>query len=79
MREFAVHLRSVQDVQDFVNLSTTRPFTIRVSDGHHCVDAKSFMEMFTLNFTNRLQVLSEGYDWEFDQFVRDAGRFLEAV
>ena len=79
MREFAVHLRSVQDVQDFVDLATTRPFVIRVSDGNHCVDAKSFMEMFTLNFTNRLQVLSEGYDWEFDQFVQDAGRFLEAV
>ena len=75
MREFAVHLRSVQDVQDFVDLATTRPFVIRVSDGHHCVDAKSFMEMFSLNFTNRLQVLSEGYDREYEQFLWDADRF----
>ena len=75
MKEFAIRLRSVQDVHDFVDLATTRPFNVRVSDGNHCVDAKSFMEMFSLNFTNRLQVLSEGYDWEYEQFLRDADRF----
>lgn len=76
MREFEIRLRSVQDVQDFVALATTRPFTVLVSDDHHRVNGKSFMEMFCLNFSNRLRVLSEGYDWEFDQFLRDAQRFL---
>ena len=75
MKEFAIRLRSVQDVHDFVDLATTRPFNVRVSDGNLCVDAKSFMEMFCLNFNNQLQILSEGYDWEFEQFLRDADRF----
>lgn len=76
MREFEIRLRSVQDVQDFVDLATTKPFTILVCDDYHRVNAKSFMEMFCLNFSNRLRVQSEGYDWEFDQFLRDAQRFL---
>ena len=76
MREFTIRLRSVQEVHEFVDLATTKPFVIYVCDDWHRVDAKSFMEMFCLNFSNRLTVQSEGYDWEFDQFVRDAQRFL---
>ena len=76
MREFEIRLRFVQDVQDFVDLATTKPFTILVCDDYHRVNGKSFMEMFCLNFSNRLRVQSEGYDWEFEQFLRDAQRFL---
>ena len=76
MKEFEIRLRSVQDVQDFVDLATTKPFTILVCDDYHQVNGKSFMEMFCLNFSNRLRVRSEGYDWEFEQFLRDAQRFL---
>ena len=76
MREFEIRLHSVQEVQDFVDLATTKPFTILVCDDHHRVNAKSFMEMFCLNFSNRLLVQSEGYDWEFDQFLQDARRFV---
>ena len=76
MREFRIRLRSVQEVQEFVDLATTKPFTVLVCDDFRQVNGKSFMEMFCLNFSNRLRVLSEGYDWEFEQFVRDAQRFL---
>jgi hypothetical protein len=76
MKEFEIRLRSVQEVQEFVDLATTKPFEIQVCDGYHRVNAKSFMEMFCLNFNNQLRVLSEGYDWEFEQFLRDAQRFM---
>ena len=76
MREFTIRLRSVQDVQEFVDLATSKPFNIQVLDDHRRVNGKSFMEMFCLNFSNRLTVQSEGYDWEVDQFLRDAQRFL---
>ncbi len=76
MREFEIRLRSVQDVQDFVSLATTRPFTVLVSDDHRRVNGKSFMEMFSLNLARRLLVETEGYDWEFDQFKSEAWRFL---
>ncbi len=76
MREFEIKLCSVQDVHDFVSLATSRPFTVLVSDGYRRVNGKSFMEMFSLNFTGRLLVESEGYDWEFDQFKNEAWRFL---
>ena len=76
MREFKIRLRSVQEVQEFVDLATTKPFVILVCDDSRRVNGKSFMEMFCLNFSNCLTVQSEGYDWEFDQFLRDAQRFL---
>lgn len=76
MREFTIRLRSVQEVQEFVDLATTKPFQIYVCDDSRRVNGKSFMEMFCLNFSNRLTVQSEGYDWEVDQLLRDVGRFL---
>ena len=76
MREFEIRLRSVQEVQDFVDLATTKPFTVLVCDDYRRVNGKSFMEMFCLNFSNCLRVQCEGYDWEYEQFLRDAQRFL---
>ena len=76
MREFEIRLRSVQEVQDFVDLATTKPFTVLVCDDYHRVNGKSFMEMFCLNFSNCLRVQCEGYDWEYEQFLRDTQRFL---
>ena len=52
MLEFAVRLASVQDVQDFVGIATTRPFTITVRDSHNKINADSFMELFCLNFAH---------------------------
>ena len=76
MREFAIQLRSVQDVQEFVDIATTKPFVIHVCDDYRRVNGKSFMEMFCLNFSSRLTVQSEGYDWEVDQLLREIQRFL---
>ena len=75
MTEFKIRLHSVQEVQEFVDLATTKPFNIQVRDYCHQVNGKSFMEMFCLNFSNCLTVQSEGYDWEIDQFLRDTQRF----
>ncbi len=76
MREFVIRLRSVQDVQDFVSLATTRSFPVLVSDDHRRVNGKSFMEMFCLNFTDRLLAQTDCSEQEFEKFRREAGRFL---
>ena len=76
MKEFMIQLRSVQDVQDFVALATTRPFPVLVSDDRHRVNGKSFMEMFCLNLTQSLITMSDCSDWEFQQFLSEADRFL---
>ena len=76
MREYEIRLRSVQDVQDFVALATTRSFPVLVRDDRHQVNGKSFMEMFCLNFTSPLSVLSDCSEWDFQQFLKEADRFL---
>ncbi len=77
MKEFEIRLRSVQDVQGFVALSTTRAFTVLVgNDEHHLVNGKSFMEMFSLDFTRPLTAAAECSEEEFCQFCVEATRFL---
>ena len=49
MREFQIRLQSVQDVQEFVSLSTARSFPVIIRDACGKVNGKSFMEMFCLD------------------------------
>lgn len=77
MLEFRVRLRSVKDVQEFVNLATTMGFPIEVEDGHHRVDGDSFMEMFCLDCTGPLTVSAECTEEQFVVFRKAAQRFSE--
>ena len=76
MLEFAVKLRSVQDVQDFVAVTTTRPFTITVRDEHNKISADSFMELFCLNFTRPLRVVCDCSEAELIALQQDLARFV---
>ncbi len=76
MREFEIRLRSVQDVQEFVAIATSRPFTVTIRDARNKIDGKSFMEMFCLDFSRPLRVLAACSEAEFEALRRDAGRFL---
>ena len=75
MREFEIRLRSVQEVQDFVDLATTKPFTVLVCDDYHRVNGKSFMEMFCLNLKQPVTVHLDCSEEEFRQFQLDAKSF----
>ncbi|MBQ2445422.1 MAG: hypothetical protein II272_03175 [Oscillospiraceae bacterium] len=46
-----IRLASVSDVREFVSLATAQPYSVLVEDGDRTVNATSFMEMFTLDFS----------------------------
>lgn len=51
-----IQLTSVLEVKEFVSIATVQPYEILVRDGERCVNAKSFMELCTLDFSHPLQV-----------------------
>ncbi len=76
MLEFAIRLGSVQDVQDFVAVATTRPFTITVRDEHNKISADSFMELFCLNFSHPLRVVCNCSEAELEALKQDLAQFV---
>ena len=76
MLEFAIRLGSVQDVQDFVSVATTRPFSITVRDEHNKISADSFMELFCLNFSHPLRVVCNCNEAELETLKQDLARFV---
>ena len=76
MLEFAIRLGSVQDVQDFVALASTRPFTVTVRDEYNKVKADSFMELFCLNFSRPLRVVCDCSEAELEALKQDLNRFV---
>ena len=76
MLEFAIRLGSVQDVQDFVALASTRPFTVTVRDEYNKVKADSFMELFCLNFSHPLRVVCDCSEAELEALKHDLARFV---
>ena len=73
--EFRIQLRSVQDVQDFVDIATRRDFPVMVSNHQHSVNGKNFMEMFSLDVSKPLWVCPECSEEEYHLLKWDSGRF----
>lgn len=76
MKEFAIRLKSVQDVQEFVSLATSKAFSVHVRDRYNEVNGKSFMEMFCLNFTHPLTAVVECDEEQLLQLKEEMQRFL---
>ena len=75
--EFEIQLRSVSDVQAFVALATAQPFPVTVADVRHCVNGKSFMEIFCLNVSRPLLVSANCTEEAFLRFRQAALPFLK--
>ena len=58
MREFWIRLGSMEDVEEFVSIATSRAFPISVRDNQHKIRGGSFMEMFCLDFNQPLRVVA---------------------
>ena len=74
--EFEIRLTSVQDIQAFVSLATSKAFPVSVRDRYMTVNGKSFMEMFCLNFTHPLFVCVFCSEEELRQLKEDMHKFL---
>ena len=70
-----VRFESLGDVKEFVGRATLQPYAVQVQDGERMVNAKSFMEMFTINFTQPLRVEVAGEE-NAASFARAAKRFV---
>ena len=76
MKQFDIELHSFADVQDFVEVATIQPFRILVGNDRARVNAKSFMGMFSLNFSEPVQVRADCTEDECLRFQQAAARFL---
>ena len=76
VREFMISIQSFQDVQEFVSIATVQPFRIVVGNSRYLVNAKSFMGMFSLDYSEPLQVRMRCTQEEFDHFREAADRFV---
>ena len=71
-----VQFHSLRDIREFVGLATLQSYPIHVADAAGATaDAKCFMEMFTVEFTQPLTLLI-GADADAGPFLRGAARFL---
>lgn len=76
MKQFDIELHSFNDVQDFVEVATVQPFRILVGNDRARVNAKSFMGMFSLNFSEPVHVRADCSEDECLRFKQAAARFL---
>lgn len=76
MREFWIRLGSMEDVEEFVSIATSRAFPISVRDDQHKIRGGSFMEMFCLDFNQPLRVVAQCSEEELCALQADARKFL---
>lgn len=76
MKQFDIVLHSFADVQDFVEIATVQPFRILVGNDRTRVNAKSFMGMFSLDFSEPVHVRADCTEEECFHFKQAVARFL---
>ena len=72
MHQFHIHVRSFQQIQDFVSLAMIQPFEVFVGNEKQQVNGKSFIGMFSLDYKRPLQVIAKCTDEEFAPFQKAA-------
>jgi phosphotransferase system HPr-like phosphotransfer protein len=76
MKQFDIVLSSFADVQDFVEIATVQPFRVLVGNDRTRVNAKSFMGIFSLDFSQRVQVRVDCTEAECEQFRQALAKYL---
>lgn len=76
MQQFDIVLHSFEDVQKFVELATVQPFRVLVGNDRARVSAKSFMGMFSVDYTKPVHVRADCTKEECASFMLAAARFL---
>ncbi len=56
MQNFKVHLKSINDVKEFVRVVNDFPYDVDLASGRYIVDAKSIMGIFSLDLTRPIDV-----------------------
>lgn len=67
MRKFTIHLKSINDVKEFVRIVNEFPYDVDLASGRYIVDAKSIMGIFSLDLAKPIDVeiqSDEGQDLE---------------
>ena len=72
MKEFHISIRSVEEVQAFVQLAMVQPFEVLVGSDCSQVSGKNFVGMFSLDFRQPLQVLVDCDEDSFCRFRQEA-------
>ena len=75
MHSFAIRIRSLRQVQEFVALATIQPFEVMVGNERQQIDGKNFIGMFCLDYSQPVQVSVKCSDEEFSRFHREAAAF----
>lgn len=75
MEEFKVSLRSFQQVQDFVSLSSAQSYPILVGNNGQDISAKDLMGMFSLDYSRPIRVRAECSAEEVGPFLEQLERF----
>jgi len=62
MCKITIHLKSINDVKEFVRIVNDCPYDIDLASGRYVVDAKSIMGIFSLDLAKPIDVETHGGD-----------------
>lgn len=77
MQEFHIALKSFQEVREFVTLATVQPFRVLVGNDAQQVNAKSFMGMVSLDYSQPLLVRADCDSQAMQTFRKVVSKFLK--
>ena len=74
MRSVTIHLSLAENVKDFVNIVRKYPYDIDLRSGRHVVDAKSILDILSLDLNKHITM--EVYENDCDDLLAEIKPFI---
>lgn len=76
MSDFMIRLTSVDEIQQFIRLATLQPCGVQIASENQTANAKAYMGVFNLDFSNPLRVTVCGTEDQRVSFLNSVRQYV---
>lgn len=76
MSDFLIRLSSVDEIKQFIRLATLQPCAVQLASGTQTANAKAYMGVFNLDFSNPLRVTVSGTEDQRISFLHSVQQYV---
>ena len=76
MNDFLIRLSSVDEIKQFIRIATLQPCAVELYSGNQIANAKAYMSVFNLDFSDPLRVTVCGTEDQRNSFRRAVQQYV---
>ena len=76
MNDFLIRLSSIDEIKQFIRIATLQPCAVEIASGTQTANAKAYLGVFNLDFSDPLLVTVRGTEEQRSSFRRSVQQYV---